>query len=89
MVLSEAEAQLIRERREDEERKARRRRLTLHYLKTAYEYKAWLQEHGAGSSYSTFCNEFGYQPPEDWPLSRNHIYNAVSGLIQKARRSTA
>ena len=30
-------------------------------LKIAYEYAVWLKENGAGSTLSTFIDDFGYQ----------------------------
>lgn len=36
-------------------------RLSMEILTTAHRYEQWLRDNGAGSSYSTFCNEFGYQ----------------------------
>jgi hypothetical protein len=60
MELTESEAALIEEmRRKDREEKVYRK-VTLEALQTAYEYERWLQMNGYGSSYSTFCDDFGF-----------------------------
>ena len=60
MNLSEEEARWIEERRAEREAAEKRQAEKLQILKTAYQYEQWLQENGAGSTYSTFCDDFGY-----------------------------
>jgi hypothetical protein len=53
VVMAEIKAKKISERQEKASK--------LSVLKLAYEYEAWLQRNGVGSSYSTFCDEFGVE----------------------------
>jgi hypothetical protein len=56
-------------------------------LKVALAYCVWLDENRAGSTYSTFCNDFGYQLPEELPvpwLQRNTVLGAVEQLLAVA-----
>ena len=41
-------------------------------LKVAHEYTEWLVKEGRGDTYSTFCDEFGYEHKH-----RRHIYEVV------------
>lgn len=60
MNLSAEEIHWIEERRAEREAAAKRQAEKLKILKTAYQYEEWLQENEAGSTYSTFCDDFGY-----------------------------
>ena len=57
-----------------------------HLLDTAAAYLRWLHAHGRGSAFSTFCDEYEYQPlnPE---MSRKPIYDAIGELIATAREA--
>lgn len=48
-------------------------------LRVAYEYETWLQENGAGSTYSTFCDNFGYTGAD-----REEMYHDVGDVRKKA-----
>jgi hypothetical protein len=60
MALTDSEAELIEGMRQKDEEEKAYRKATLEILRTAYEYENWLQTNGYGSSYSTFCDDFGY-----------------------------
>lgn len=55
-----------------------------HLLDTAASYHRWLRSEGYGSAFSTFCDDYGYQP-YDREMSRKPIYDAVSRLITAAQ----
>jgi len=69
-----------------EERADRIRQQALHLMGVAARYQQWLIENGAGSTYSTFCDDFGYQgqPNEDRP----RLYDAVMALINTSAART-
>lgn len=54
----------------------------LHVVATAYNYASWLINNGAGSTYSTFCDDFGYQaqPGEDRPT----LYKKIEAIFDLA-----
>lgn len=80
MELSQEEVDTIERIRAEREAAAKKRAETLHILRTAYEYEKWLQENGAGSSYSTFRDDFGYSGEYgEW------MYNVISSLRDRAR----
>lgn len=60
MELTPSEEKMILESRQKQKYFLKRKASALHLLKTAYEYETWLQEHGRGSSFTTFLDEFGY-----------------------------
>jgi hypothetical protein len=60
MELSESEVRVIEEIRQKDEQGRATRRTALEVLRTAFEYERWLQREGMGSTYSTFCDDFGY-----------------------------
>jgi hypothetical protein len=49
--------------------------LRLEVLRTMFEYEKWLKEVGAGSTYSTFCDDFGCVHSE-----RSVIFTIISEL---------
>ena len=57
-------------------------------LKVALAYCVWLDENRAGSTYSTFCEEFGYDPPEELfvttGLGRKGMFRDVGQLLELA-----
>jgi hypothetical protein len=56
-------------------------------LKVAFAYCVWLNENKAGSTYSTFCDDFGYQLPEAlsvMDVERNTVFAAVGQLLALA-----
>ena len=62
------------------------RQMAQHLLDTAAAYLRWLRANGRGTTFSTFCNEYEYQPlcPE---MSRKPIYDAICELITTAREA--
>lgn len=79
IVLSKEEMQLIREHRLKNQAKQNKRDQDLHILMTAYHYNKWLLDNGAGSTYSTFCDDFKYQGMEG--LRRDYVFKKVSEII--------
>ena len=61
LELTEEEEQLILKKREEETLKKQAREKALRLIRTAHGYAVWLEENGAGDTYSTFCDEFGYE----------------------------
>lgn len=60
MDLTDSEAALIEEMRVKDAEDRKRKLHVLEVLRTAFEYENWLQKNGMGSTYSTFCDDFGY-----------------------------
>ena len=78
--LTNEEKEIILQLRKDDEYRRRMKGLYLNRLKTAYEFAKWMDESGVGSTFSTFCNEFGY---DDYDASET--YEIVSGIIKLAK----
>lgn len=59
-----------------------RYRMTAHTLKVAGDFAAWMSTEGAGPTYTTFCDDFGYQPKpgEDRPA----LYKRVTQVLSAA-----
>lgn len=83
LKLTADESKLILETREKKAQEIAKKMLVFRYLQTAWEYALWLDENGAGSTYSTFCDDFEYEgaPGEDRP----NTYKMVLDLIEIAR----
>lgn len=71
MELTNEERQAVYNLRHEKER-AMRPALE-HLLNVAARYTAWLNKNGAGSTYSTFCDDFGYEAVDNEDLSLIHI----------------
>jgi hypothetical protein len=54
----------------------------LHVMSVALRYTMWMRNEGIGDTYSTFCDDFGYQPEdgEDRPA----LYVKVQDVIRAA-----
>jgi hypothetical protein len=52
----------------------------LHLLTVTLNYATWLRDNGAGTTYSTFCDDFGYQPKsgEDRPALYRRVEEVLS-----------
>jgi len=72
----------IHDRREALAVETRRARLRMEVLRCAYEFEKWSQESGLGLTYSTFCDDFGYEPLPDTQdiFSRRSIYDRVKHI---------
>ena len=84
MEVSQEEEALINAHRRNKHKRVRR--YTVHVIGVAARYAAWMQDSGAGNSYSTFCDDFGYQPVGSEPRSQLHdqvmnIIRAVDEMI--------
>ena len=65
MELTEHEKNTVLRMRKAQAERKQRKEAALHILKTAYLFERWMQENGVGPSYSTFCDDFGYEAGED------------------------
>lgn len=79
MELTESERLVILERRRAQKKAEEDREKRPHLLETAFKYEKWLQENQAGSTFSTFCDEFGYDGPK-----RDVIFGQVRELRELA-----
>lgn len=81
MEISEEERCLILQHRRkvDDELKPK----AAHLLDVSARYLSWLIENGAGSTYSTFCNDFGYEPVDG--EDRSVLYEKVLNVISFAK----
>lgn len=84
MQLTERESAIIEEHRKRAVEKIRQQRLQLKLLKIAADFEEWKQENGAGATYSTFCNDFGYEASEG--EDRPRIYESAVSLIELAHK---
>lgn len=57
-----------------------------HLLDTAASYHRWLRAEGYGSTFSAFCDDYGYQP-YNREMSLKPIYDAVMRLFAAAREA--
>ncbi len=79
MELSEKEKALIVELRQ----KDVRRNQIAKMLKLAHDYHLWMEENQCGTTYSMFCDDFGYHAEDG--EDRTATYEAVVELIRTAR----
>jgi hypothetical protein len=86
MILTPEEERLIMNHRAEQARQVHVVAVRDELLQVAHAYRVWLDAERVGSSYSTFCNEFGYVIPphllEALPplVYRNRVYHAVLEL---------
>lgn len=78
--ITEEEKALIEEHRTKKEAQKRQKDMQYEILQTAYEYEKWLRQNGAGSSFSTFCDDFQY----DGGVNRQLLYQAVEEIRRQA-----
>ena len=71
--LTEEEFRLVQEYRAKQKEKERKRAAKLLLLDLAYRYSVWLEENGAGSTYSTFCDDFQCAPFKGRDLAYAYI----------------
>lgn len=84
-ILTDEEKCMVDKMRAEREADLKHRVYRLELLKVAYEYEKWLQENGAGTSYSTFWNDFGYSRDLFAPfINGNGIYEHVISIRQYA-----
>lgn len=60
LVLTEDEIQLVLNVRKRKAGERLKRDYKLHVIRLAAEYVGWVQKMACGSTYSTFCDDFGY-----------------------------
>lgn len=82
--LTPDEERLILQHRAIEEQDRKDRALALRRLKVAFDFAQWMEIEGCGSSYSTFCDDFGYEATED--ENRSRTYEIVTDIIKLAKR---
>ena len=78
--LEDDEIDVVEEYRAKREAQKKQSNLQFEILEQAYEYEKWLRENGAGSSYSTFCDQYGYPAMEN----RKFIYECVEAIRRAA-----
>lgn len=79
MNLSSDEYEAVMEMRRKKIEK--RLALVVYVLGVARNYLEWLQAEGAGDTYSTFCDDFGFHQQE--PLDRQTTYAFVQECIKR------
>lgn len=82
--LSPDELAVVEKYRAQRDKERKHKELSREILKVAYEYLMWLQANGVWTSYSTFCNEFGYEGEY-----RRHIYETVTSLVGIATETSS
>jgi len=80
MELTKEEQNIILKMRYEKERQERKEVLSLKYLKLAAEYLAFLQNEGAGSTFTTFTDDFGYHGEKG--ENRSKTYEVVLEIIK-------
>lgn len=84
LKLTGVEIKAILAMRQKEEGAKRKRSRTLELLETATRFEAFLQGEGMGATYSTFCDDFGYEAGKG--ERRNTTYESVMSIIAFAKR---
>jgi hypothetical protein len=82
MDLAEAEKNIILKRRAQEVEDTARAHYRLLIHDVAHRFAVWKVENGAGSSYSTFCDDFGYDNPG---VDRPRLHKNVLAVIKFVR----
>jgi len=86
MDLSPEEVAVIDNLRLDKAAKAAWKVRTATLLNVAAAFYAWMQETGSGVTYSTFCDDFGYEAPEG--VDRPSLFRQVQSLLETAKEIT-
>lgn len=82
--LTEEEIAMIKDSRKKKERDAAILSLSLEILRVAHEFNVWLVENGAGATFSTFCDDYGYQGE-----NRSEVYTFAVNARTAARGAAA
>lgn len=85
MELTESEAKVITDIRRVESGKKRKVDLSIHLLSTAAQYAKFMRDEGCGDTYSTFCDNFGYDSVVENEIGRPTIHKLVMEIIGLAR----
>jgi len=83
MELTQEEADEINAARELRREELASRSNVINLLDLVAQYAKWLDDEGAGSTYSTFCDDFGYRSSH----ARKKIYEEIQKIIELARAS--
>jgi hypothetical protein len=83
MILTDEETRLVLEYRKEQAAIAMRKQMTGRLLRIAANYYDWLQQQDAGDTYTTFCNDFGYEAR--CGESRPEIHGGVAALIRTSK----
>jgi hypothetical protein len=62
LELTDREHAVVMRMREEDEKEKRQQAIFLSRINTLYNYSLWLSQNGVGSTFSTFCDDFGYEP---------------------------
>jgi len=86
MELTDEEKRIVMEHRKVKEQAKKHERDIRNLLYTAFRFRFWLDDNGAGATYSTFCNDFGYEAKEG--EDRPKLYEDTLTIIGLARELT-
>jgi len=80
MDLTPDEVQVVRKIREDAREKDAKPERIRYILHLASAYEEWLQDHGRRSSFSTFCDEYGYYGDD-----RSQTFDFIETIRERVR----
>ncbi len=66
---------------------AQRQKVAVHLLEVAFRFECWCMENGAGATYSTFTDDFGYPPQEG--EDRPALYEKIRAIIAFAHEKVS
>lgn len=89
-VTDPEEIKVIEAMRANKAEQAAKKKMMLHVLELAFLYERWLQANGMESSYSTFSDDYGYEPSlyESCLLpfsTKRDIYDRIVSIRSMAR----
>lgn len=82
MELTDREKKAVLGMRDKATRNEIEKQARLEILRAAYEFEKWLQTNSASSTFSTFCDDFGYI---NYAMQRDAVFEAVSPIRDVAR----
>ena len=80
--LTDSELEMVMQMRRENELAQKRADYMIQLLQLTIEYATWMHENGIGDSYSTFCDDFGYDYRCD--VMRTKVYHDVRVLMNTA-----
>jgi len=84
LELTPEEEKIIVQLRQDDEQRELDKALFLRRIQTAAAFAVWMEENGAGATYSTFCGDFGYDSIEG--ENRSRTYDIIVDIFKLARK---
>jgi hypothetical protein len=83
MELTEREKNIILDLRKKEQEKINKQLKAVSLIRTAMHYLEFMQDQGFGNTYSTFCDDFGYEVTTEGEV-RNFTWLSVTKIINLA-----